>query len=328
MPKVYNSIPTKDQWKIDLGLKRLMGGNKKSPFPAMERLGRLIDEYSTLPGGGTAQAVFRRQLQLYYMFRQAQFVLKNNVKGKAYAKSKMGGKLSDTQLDAVQGLYNYISGSLTQSLNCVPNQLDQQLTVMFGKLVTDHGNQEDANAVAAGMMQWYQTDFARQLFKLSFRAGKANKWSYEGGAGKGTLNLYDTDAARDNIENGGSLYVMDHRGRIYVSGREGEQALKHSSFMAGGATQAAGTMRIERGAVKWFSGRSGHYQPTVFQMVNMIERLRTYAVDISKVTVYRENYTQEWVGTPWRYFEGCSATELLARRAWPTGVSPNSMRVI
>lgn len=328
MPKIYVDVPTKHQWKLDLGLKGTFFGHKKSPFPAMERLGRLIDEFDSVRNGLGARLVYHRYLLRSLMYRQGKFVVKNNNRhGAGYAQSKLGGQLNDQQIEAVQGLNNYLEGGLCEFLECQPNQLDQRLTEEFGKKVSEGGQHEDANAVAHNVMQWYQDDAARRLFKLSFRGGKAHKWNYEGHVGKGDLVIYDTQSAGDAIENGGSLYVMDQRGRIYVSGREGEQALKHSSFMAGAPTQCAGTMRVEHGQVKWVSGRSGHYRPTVTQMVNLLERLRAYQVSLNSVIVYRENYKKESTGTPFRFFEGCKATELLTQRSWPTGEEPQAMRV-
>jgi len=319
----YTDIPTKTQWKRDLGLATVFG-NYKSPFPAMERLGRLIAAYHEVPGNGYTKQLNQLYL-IHLMYRQCEYVIRNNGKGSTYSKAKMGGHLSDKQLEAVGGLHLYLAKYLEEFLECHRPELNFRLAESFGRDVTDHARAEDARIVALGGMDWYQSDAARQVYKLSFRNGLACKWDYMGG-GKGNLGLYDTDAFGDALEYHGSLFVLDRRGRIYTSG-QAQMDLKHSSFMAGEATQCAGTMRVEQGKVVWVSGKSGHYQPTVMQMVNLLERLSSYQVDLKNVTVYRENYTQIFTGGPTAHFEGCEATVLLVQRAWPTGVQPTSMRI-
>jgi hypothetical protein len=177
-------------------------------------------------------------------------------------------------------------------------------------------------------MDWYQSDAARQVYKLAFRSGLAYSYDYDAQVGgKGNLNVYDTANFGDAIEYGGSLFVMDARGRIYVNGQPANMNLKHSSFMAGQAVQCAGGMRYDRGQLTWVSGKSGHYQPTVLQMVTLLERLRNYQVDLSRVIVYRENLTKNFPNSPCKDFEPCPALTLMTQRAWPTGVEPQSMRV-
>jgi len=320
---IYTYMPTKDQWKRDLGLSTVFG-NFKSPFPAMERLGKLIAAWHEVPGVGIPRRLAQVHLT-YLMYRQCEFVMKNNGKGFFHSREKMGGQLNNTQLGAVRALHTYVADDLMDFLGCQRWEFNSELMNTFGRVVTDHSRQEDEMFLGKGMLDWYQSDVERQCFKLSFREGLANKWDYIG-RGKGKLRIYDTDASGDALEFGGSLYVLDQRGRIYATGQI-EMNLKHSSFMAGQATQCAGTMRVERGKIVWVSGRSGHYQPTVAQLVNLLERLSSYQVDLSRVTVYRENYTKEFPGSAWLNFEGCKASDLLVQRAWPTGFQPMSMRV-
>jgi hypothetical protein len=323
--KIYTAMPTKQQWKTDLGLSWGPLGNQKSPFPAMERIGKLIDEFGNLARAqGRAMQMMGPFIQ-FQVLRQADFILKPS------NKEKLGGSLSSKQVDCVQGLRNYVYKTLCSDLGLNDANFNNETLLLFGRPVDRHGQEEDANALKSDMMQYYQSDAARAGFKLSFRNGLAYRWDYSGGAkGKGNLVLYDTRLAGDDLEHGASLYVMDVRGRIYVSGKEGEKALKHSSFMGGAATLCAGTMRVDNGKVAWVSGRSGHYRPMVLHMVNLLERLRTYGVNLSTTKVYRENYEEgpyPVPPSPWKFFEGCPATEILVQRAWPTKKHPDSMRV-
>ena len=103
------------------------------------------------------------------------------------------------------------------------------------------------------------------------------------------LQRYDSVQSGDACERGAAnLYVIDGAGHIYAGGKTTKH-FKHSSFLAGGATLAAGTMKVVQGRIKFVTRRSGHYLPEVQQMLNLLERLRACGVDLTEVTVYREN---------------------------------------
>ncbi|MBM4440313.1 MAG: hypothetical protein FJ027_07825 [Candidatus Rokubacteria bacterium] len=317
-------MPTKHEWKLDLDLKGVIFGHKKSPFPAMERIGRLIAAFEDLPGGrfGGSKANAQKLAVMYYVLRQCEFVIKNNTR-----KDKLGGTLSPLQLDAVRGLRDFVYAQVRDTIGSDDANFDRDSTLYFGRTVSEHGHEEDAFLHGKGALQYYTIDQDRAHLKLAFRHGKAYKWGFHQG-GKVELSPYDTDEANDALEYGGSLYVMDGRGRLYVSGQEfGIEALKHSSFMGGLPTLAAGTLRVENGQVVWVSGRSGHYRPKVAQMVNLLERLRGYSVDLTKVVVYRENERRTFEGSPTAHFEPCDAVTLLSMKRWPTLEQPDSMFV-
>ena len=261
---------------------------------------------------------------MFYINNATSFVIKN-----AGNKAKLGGVLDAKQLVAVTGLHAFACSTLKSAFGATDANLEQVMLETYGREVTAHGQAEDLRSLAGGVLQYYTTSALRAAFKLSFRNGLAHRWTYVGGGpkGKGSLELYDTAHAGDELEHHGSLYVMDGEGHIFVSGKDGEQGLKHSSFLGGAPTLCAGTMRIANGQVLWLSGRSGHYQPTVTQVVSMLERLRTYGVKLDKVTVFRENYTATWVNPVWNCFEPVPALTLLRVRRWPTAVQPDSMRV-
>jgi hypothetical protein len=332
-------MPSKHQWKLDLGLKGVVFGHKKSPNAVLERIGKLVDEYNDVVGA-TFDANMKRMMIMQLLFRHCKYAIKNNAKGSVNAASKIGSNLTTTMEMAVAALQNYLQRELTHFLGCTVAELDTELSKTFGQDVTAHGKVEDQHSVANNSMQWYQTDVARRALKLSFRNGKAHRYDFVG-PGKGTLNLYDTAGFGDVIEHAASLYAMDKRGRIYASGKEeADLTLKHSSFMAGEATLCAGTIRIDAGNITWVSGRSGHYQPTVSQVVNLLERFSSYQADLSKTVVFREHFAVAGAGpgpfnaaaTPRApqvpaFFEGCMALDLMRARVWPTGVEPNRMRV-
>jgi ABC-type nitrate/sulfonate/bicarbonate transport system ATPase subunit len=136
---------------------------------------------------------------------------------------------------------------------------------------------------------------------------------------------------------------MNAKGNIYVQGWEEERKqLKHSSLLAGSGVLCAGTIRINAGKVLWLTGKSGHYRPTVMNVVYLLEKLSQYQVDLKPVKVFRENFSvgfqrednSQWAAkmglknthVPGKNFESCEATYLLTMRRWP-GQDPQSMRV-
>jgi hypothetical protein len=331
----FDRIPTQAEWRREIG-----GFGGRIP-PAMVRIDDLLGSYhqEVLVSGANS----RRALQVaFLLYRQCDFVLKKvpYLPFDGRLVEKAGGEISFSQRNKVRDLQEVLERELRARLN-VPQglQLRERLMWEFGRYVNEHSRAADEQLLEQNVLQWYPADYDREHLKLSFRNGLAERLSYldDGNVG---LQRYDTQNAGDALEFGGSLYVMDRRGRIYVTGRDSSpdvqgKGLKHSSVLGGDSTLCAGTMRVENGRVVWVSGKSGHYQPTVAQMVNLLERLYAYGVDLNIVTVYRENFLREegWVGLReemnmrYPYFEPCPAWDLLRLRAWPTGVEPQSMRV-
>jgi len=317
MPKEYKRLPTKDEWKRDLGLRILFIGNKKSPNPPFIRLGKLIDLYH----GAESEAA--RDELMFHIYMQINYIHKNLEKPE-----KLGGTITTDQKEAATSLYNFVGGAMADFFN-TRNAVEFKKAILehYGRSVDDHDKLVDQAAVASGGMQYYTIEGQRRQFKLSFRNGKAHKKTSVNG-GPPILSVYDTQQAGDNIEHGGSLYVMDVKGHIYVSGKDGEVSLKHSSFLGGEATLAAGTIRFENGQLIWISGRSGHYRPTVAQIVTALERFSSYGVKMDRVTVYRENFNEAFKVAKLKYFEGCAAKDMLKERQWPgDSVNPKSMHI-
>ncbi|MEZ2345840.1 hypothetical protein [Terriglobus sp. RCC_193] len=317
----YFSMPTKDQWKRDIGFNQLFGFHKKSPFPAMERIGRLIDDYDTESKRGP-QADAGKLLQMkFHMLAACGFVQKYGMRPE-----KLGGTPTSLMRQAIYDLKTYIESTVRPILDPTWTLGDFAIE-NFGRSVDAHDQSRDQALLTGGILQWFD-DAERARRKLAFRGGLAYRWSHVDG-GKGNLELYDTDTEGDDLEDGGSLYAMDQQGHIYVHGANAPMDLLHSSFLAGKAVLSAGTIRIVEGQIVWVSTKSGHYKPSVEQMLNLLERLRVYSVNLDKVTVLRENYqggVQIFPQSPNR-FESCDASKFLKARQWPTGVQPNSMHI-
>jgi hypothetical protein len=301
MPRRFEEVPTEPLFYMMMSVN---GISKLEDFPALQRIGELLIIYWANP----LDVPLRHEV-LCQAFLHCKFILK-----RAKQREKLGTFLTSGRLEVVQALHDFLAP-------CAMGFEDD-----LAKEVTEQGREEDHGGHG---IQWYKDKAARRAFKLSFRRGLAYRKKLSFGGRMVTLDKYDTDGCHDAIEKGMSLYVMDTTGKIYCHGKQDELALKHSSFLAGGATLAAGTMRVVDGVVTQVSGRSGHYRPTVQQMLNLLERLRAYQVDLTKTTVYREYYKDnKFIHLNPQHMEPCKATELLRLRHWPTGEEHDSMRVL
>lgn len=349
MPKTYVSVPTKDEWLSDLGLKGtgLLWFDRSSPVSALERITGLVEEYNkevgwvrgNSKGMGNAISQNTRLMEIVYhlyslsswLARKLGTVGGGQTQQKRDAlKDKLGGVLPAEQHEAVLGLRDVTSNMLSNALRPLVGALDVRLTELYGREVSQGILDSDAQLIQVGFVTYFVTEVRRDPYKLRFRNGLAHRKVINPNANvPAQLVVYDTVAAGEVVENGGSLFVMDVRGRIYAGAQGLGNNLKHSTFMGGAPTLCAGGMLVKNGRVVWVSGKSGHYKPMAQQMVNLLERLRVYQVDLSSVKVYRENYRRTWKNAnplP-NYFEPCEATDLLAKRQWPTDEEPGSMYV-
>ncbi|MBS1829224.1 MAG: hypothetical protein JST93_28235 [Acidobacteria bacterium] len=69
---------------------------------------------------------------------------------------------------------------------------------------------------------------------------------------------------------GWAIFVVDMDGRLYCGDHE-EGKFHHSTFLAGGAVQAAGELAAENGEIKVVTAKSGHYTPGEAQMLQFLK---------------------------------------------------------
>ncbi|GMN52700.1 hypothetical protein TIFTF001_021849 [Ficus carica] len=106
-----------------------------------------------------------------------------------------------------------------------------------------------------------------------------------------TGNLLDTT---HGIQSEKWIFVMSTSKKLYV-GEKKKGSFHHSSFLAGGATLAAGRLMAECGKLKSVSAYSGHYRPTDKNLGNFITFLKENEVNLEEVQVMsrmedNENY--------------------------------------
>ncbi|CAH8316277.1 unnamed protein product [Eruca vesicaria subsp. sativa] len=78
------------------------------------------------------------------------------------------------------------------------------------------------------------------------------------------------------------IFVLSTSKVLYV-GKKRKGTFQHSSFLAGGATVAAGRLVVESGVLKAVWPHSGHYQPTEENFLDFLSFLRENNVDITDV---------------------------------------------
>lgn len=78
------------------------------------------------------------------------------------------------------------------------------------------------------------------------------------------------------------IYVWDMHSRLYIN-RKMPGRFHHSSFVAGGAVKAAGSIVVEDGVLKQLTTWSGHYRPRASDIALFLQWLESNHVDMTNV---------------------------------------------
>ncbi|CAH8348971.1 unnamed protein product [Eruca vesicaria subsp. sativa] len=97
---------------------------------------------------------------------------------------------------------------------------------------------------------------------------------------KNTGEMLQTSSMEDSDSKW--IFVLSTSKVLYV-GKKKKGTFQHSSFLAGGATVAAGRLVVEDGVLKAVWPHSGHYQPTEENFLDFLSFLRENDVDITDV---------------------------------------------
>ncbi|KAL2250752.1 UNVERIFIED_CONTAM: IQ domain-containing protein IQM3 [Sesamum indicum] len=84
------------------------------------------------------------------------------------------------------------------------------------------------------------------------------------------------------------IFVMSTSKRLYI-GEKKKGLFHHSSFLAGGATLAAGRLIAEDGVLKCISAYSGHYKPTDERLGSFLLFLEENGVNLDDVEKHKAN---------------------------------------
>jgi hypothetical protein len=82
------------------------------------------------------------------------------------------------------------------------------------------------------------------------------------------------------------IFVMSTSKRLY-SGVKQKGVFHHSSFLAGGATLAAGRLVVEDGTLTAISAYSGHYRPTDDRLQSFLSILRENGLNLDNVKIHK-----------------------------------------
>ncbi|XP_059463561.1 IQ domain-containing protein IQM3-like [Corylus avellana] len=102
---------------------------------------------------------------------------------------------------------------------------------------------------------------------------------------KQTADPLDTIRGSEGVK---WIFVMSTSKKLYA-GRKKKGVFHHSSFLAGGATVAAGRLVAEQGILKSISPYSGHYRPTDDRLDSILSLLKENGVNLNEVKIYKAN---------------------------------------
>ncbi|XP_022143782.1 IQ domain-containing protein IQM3-like [Momordica charantia] len=105
-------------------------------------------------------------------------------------------------------------------------------------------------------------------------------------------NLLDTNKGSQGAK---WIFVMCTAKKLYA-GQKKKGMFHHSSFLAGGATLAAGRLVVEEGVLKSISAYSGHYRPTDVSLASFLTFLHVNGVNLNQVQIYKANEDSESYG--------------------------------
>lgn len=209
----------------------------------------------------------------------------------------------------VYDTYLTICDQLCKTFACQVNLLPQRLQEYWGRILTPHGHHIDRLDLSKdpggntplppgtpSVVAQYLTRSVAEQFRLVFLNGKAFQstwwepkplklvlansslvgWTYAPGI---TDAMMDADYAGFALSMGRELYMAHHKGGFE------EENFFHSSYLAGDTVLCTGTILIENGVVKAVRNDSGHYQPTLEHLLNVVLTLEMHGVDPASVLV-------------------------------------------
>ncbi|KAK0585920.1 hypothetical protein LWI29_036300 [Acer saccharum] len=109
---------------------------------------------------------------------------------------------------------------------------------------------------------------------------------------KQTGDLFDTNKGSEGAK---WIFVVSTLKNLYA-GEKKKGIFQHSSFLAGGATIAAGRLEAEQGMLKSVSAYSGHYRPTDDRLGCFLSFLMENGVNLDKVKIHKptEDYSDSY----------------------------------
>lgn len=195
----------------------------------------------------------------------------------------------------MEALYRLVVEKLCENFNVEVNELPRELEMCFGRELSGHGEAVDYTYATKNGSVVYLKRAEASKYKLQFFHGFAYQWRKN----LKTLGMWcklkaDTTNVKlltPNFMKGYTGFAMSMSRDLYVSSRHtpgsgGDNEFFHSSYLSGGTVMCAGSIKIENGIVKGICNDSGHYQPTVNHLVNVLECLRMQGCNSKLIEVF------------------------------------------
>jgi hypothetical protein len=241
--------------------------------------------------------------------------LYENTWGDGWARLSLLGELffcTNTALKNGQGpalegpindLFLTVVDQLCRAFSCTPNYLPQMLEDCWGRVLTKHGHEIDNQQMATGGIPTVANYLSRaevEKYKIKFQAGRAfmrvrpkyDRWVVANSGGIGWTyhpsiksQMMYPGYAGFSMSMGRELFMAHHRGGF------DKNNFFHSSYLSGDTVLCTGTIQIQNGIIKGIANDSGHYQPTLDHLANVLQAFRMYGVDARSVAVYAVPYS-------------------------------------
>jgi hypothetical protein len=206
----------------------------------------------------------------------------------------------------VYALFKYIAGQLCKLWDVTVNVLPQKIEEKFGQEISTYGRNKDKELTYDPQKPLpkvkYLTRLEAKKYELVFGNDRRayqyawwdpemmEKWELVPADSSRSPGLKDGPAELPVFTNNLCGYSMSMDRRFYIgphrAGFDGASSnFYHSSYLAGQTVLCAGEMKIINGIITEVTNDSGHYQPSLTHLVNVLETLSMYGVDVINIDV-------------------------------------------
>ncbi|NIO02195.1 MAG: hypothetical protein GTO42_08640 [Candidatus Latescibacteria bacterium] len=198
-------------------------------------------------------------------------------------------------------LYVTVIDELCRIFNCNVNVLPQRLEECFGRILTPHGANLDSIPNVARYItrvKFHKRKLSREFLMIKFKGRRAymrdrkhpTKWVPADSRKLGGVQPKAVDKARGKMMRPGHAgFALSMSRELYMARHRGSfprDNFFHSSYLAGGTILCSGTIKIVNGEVREITDESGHYKPTPYHIINLLETLRMHGVDLGAIWVH------------------------------------------
>jgi hypothetical protein len=277
--QAYTTIPTLAKWQSDSSVALAV----RNSDTVLSRIDFLVSAFNGAPASAGRGIVCDLYFSIDYWLKYV----------------KTNRNMEKRREPAMMALYKCVVDFLCGLFNCPLNALPRELDMMFGRELSEGGFRTDFGDDKAQYLERKELD----NYKLWFKGGLAYQWTSQ--RGKSTRKPMSSasvhnaasfvTSAEDHAPNlnygqfiltmGRDLYMARH-----TPGEEDKfNGFYHSSYVAGQAVMAAGSMLIESGRVRRIRSDSGHYRPVDTNMMSTLRALQMVGAPIHDVII--ENFT-------------------------------------